>query len=71
MSIVQIGDFGEIDGVRTFSIQGDKEDLEKIVVECRKMDTKFEIDPVVDFVRKGLWHVILKIKIPVNVGDEG
>jgi hypothetical protein len=71
MAIVQIGDFGERDGVRTYSIQGDKPDLYKIIEECRKMDAKFDDTPNMVHVRRGTWSMLLKIKVYVEVGGEG
>jgi hypothetical protein len=71
MAIVQIGDFGERNGVRTYSIQGDKEDLLKILDECRKMDAKFDDTPNLIHVRKTVWSMLLKVKVAVEVGGEG
>jgi hypothetical protein len=71
MAIVQIGDFGERNGVRTYSIQGDKGDLLKILEECRKMDAKFDDTPNLVFVRKTVWSMLLKVKVAVEVGGEG
>jgi hypothetical protein len=68
MAIVQIGDFGVRNGVRTYSIQGDKADLYKIIDECRKMDAKFDDTPNVIHVHRSLWSMVLKIKLPVEVG---
>lgn len=68
MAIVQIGDFGVRNGVRTYSIQGDKADLYKIIDECRKMDAKFDDTPNVVHVHRGTWSMLLKIKMPVEVG---
>jgi hypothetical protein len=71
MALVQIGDFGESEGIRTFSIQGGKEDLYKIIEECRKMDAKFDDTPNIIHVRKGTWSMVLKLKVAVEVGGEG
>jgi hypothetical protein len=71
MAIVQIGDFGEKNGVRTYSIQGDKADLERIIDECRKMDAKFDDTPNMVHVRRGTWSMVLKVKVAVEVGGEG
>ena len=69
MAIVQIGDFGLKNGVRTYSIQGDKADLYKIIDECRKMDAKFDDTPNVVHIRRGTWSMVLKIQMPVEVGS--
>jgi hypothetical protein len=71
MAIVQIGDFGERNGVRTYSIQGDKADLYKIIDECRKMDATFDDTPNIVHVRRGTWSMVLKLKVAVEVGGEG
>lgn len=71
MPIVQIGDFGLKDGVKTYSIQGDKDSLYKIIDECRKMDAKFDDTPNMIHVRKGTWSMLLKLKVFVEVGGEG
>jgi hypothetical protein len=71
MAIVQIGDFGEKNGVRTYSIQGDKSDLDKIIDECRKMDAHFDDTPNMLYVRKNIWSMVLKVKVAVEVGGEG
>lgn len=71
MAIVQICDFGEKDGIRTYSIQGDKSDLEIIIKECRKMDAKFDDIPVIENVRKELWSMVLRLKVVVEVGGDG
>jgi hypothetical protein len=71
MAIVQIGDFGEKNGVRTYSIQGTKDSLYEIIDTCRKMDAKFDDTPNLIHVRKGTWHMLLKLKVMVEVGGEG
>ena len=67
MAIVQIADFGEKDGVKTYRIHGDKVDLEKIVEECRINDAAYGGLPDVERVRYGLWTILLKIKVHANV----
>jgi hypothetical protein len=69
MAIVQIGDFGVRNGVRTYSIQGDKADLYKIIDEVRKMDAKLDDTPNIVHVHRGTWSMLLKIKTPVEVGS--
>jgi hypothetical protein len=71
MAIVQIGDFGEHNGVRTFSIQGDKKDLYTILDECRKEDARFDDTPNIVHVHRSLWSMVLKLKVAVEVGGEG
>jgi|1185.fasta_scaffold77493_2 hypothetical protein len=69
MAIVQIGDFGTKNGVRTFSVQGDKVDLYKIIDECREMHAKFDDTPNLVHVHRGTWSMVLKLKMPVEVGS--
>ena len=72
MALVQICDFGEYNGVKTYRIHGDKPDLERIIAECRKEDENcFEDSPELDFVRHGSWTLLIKLKIAVEVGDAG
>ena len=70
MAVVQICDFGEKEGTRMYRVHGDKADLEKILQVCRDQDAKFDEAPVLECVRKGLWTILLKIKVPVGVGGE-
>jgi hypothetical protein len=69
MAIIQVGDFGEINGVRTYRINGDKPDLEKIIDECRKLDAKFEDVPEIHKTHR-CYSLLLKIRVPVQVGED-
>lgn len=71
MAVVQICDFGERDGVKMYRVHGDKEDLEKILKTCREEGAKLESEPVLEYTRKGIWTILLRIKIPVGVGGDG
>ena len=71
MAVVQICDFGERDGVKMYRVHGDKEDLEKILETCREEGAKLESEPVMEYTRKGIWTILLRIKIPVGVGGDG
>ena len=71
MAVVQICDFGERDGVKMYRVHGDKEDLEKILETCREEGAKLESEPVLEYTRKGIWTILLRIKIPVGVGGDG
>ena len=70
MAIVQICDFGEKDGIKMYRVHGEKIDLEKILQACHDEDAKFHEAHVLEHVRKGLWTILLKIKVPVGVGGE-
>ena len=71
MAVVQICDFGERDGVKMYRVHGDKEDLEKILKTCREDGAKLESEPILEYTRKGIWTILLRIKIPVGVGGDG
>lgn len=70
MAVVQICDFGEKDGVKTIRVHGDKVDLEKILEACRNEDANFFNPPVIEHTRKGVWTILLEIKVPVVVGGD-
>lgn len=70
MGIVQICDFGEKDGIQIYRVHGLKNDLEELLQACHDEDAKFDKAPVLEHVRKGLWTILLKIKVPVGVGGE-
>ena len=71
MAVVQICDFGERNGIKMYRVHGDKEDLEKIIQTIHDEDGKFKEPPVLEYTRKGIWTILLKIKIPVGVGGDG
>jgi hypothetical protein len=70
MGIIQVSDFGERNGVRTYRVHGDKTDLEELIDAMHKLETSFEDSPVIDYLRKGSWTMLLQIKIPVGVGGD-
>ena len=71
MAIVQIADFGEKNGVRTYRVNGDKVDLERIIAECRKEDANcFDGEPELERTFRH-WTLLIKLKVAVGVGDEG
>ena len=71
MAVVQICDFGERNGIRMYRVHGDKEDLEKIIQTIHDEDGKLKETPVMEYTRKGIWTILLKIKVPVGVGGDG
>lgn len=71
MAIVQVADFGESNGVRTYRVHGDKADLEKIIEECRDEDPNcFDTEPQLEKVWKS-WTLLIRLKVAVEVGDDG
>jgi hypothetical protein len=71
MAIVQICDFGERNGIQMYRVHGDKADLEKILQTIRDEDGVLTESPVMEYTRKGIWTILLKIKVPVGVGGDG
>jgi len=69
MGTLMIGNFGVKNGVQTYRINGDKEDLYKIIEECREMEARFQETPNMIPVRHGQWTMLLQLKIPVKVGE--
>lgn len=66
MGSVMIGNFGIHEGVATYRICGSKEDLYKIIDECREMDAKFEDTPIINQAYRSQWSMLLKIKVYVQ-----
>lgn len=66
MGSLMIGNFGEKNGVQTYRICGDKDDLYKVIDECRAMEAKFDDTPIINHVFRGQWTMLLKIKLPVK-----
>jgi hypothetical protein len=66
MGTLMIGNFGVENGVQTFRINGTKEDLYKIIDECREMDAHFQDTPNLLPLRQGQWTMLLKIRLPVG-----
>jgi hypothetical protein len=58
-----IGDFGEKNGVRTYRICGSKEDVYRVLEEAREMGHKFDDTPIVNYVFRGQWTTLLKLKV--------
>jgi hypothetical protein len=68
MAIVMIGDFGkDEEGVRTYRINGDKADLERIIQESADLGYEFWIEPVIEKSWK-TYTLLLKIYIPEEMG---
>ena len=66
---LQVYDFGQKNGVHTYRVSGIKEDLYRVLTECKELKAEFDIEPDISHVRNGLWTMLLKIKIPVRVGE--
>ena len=71
MGHFQVYDFGDRDGVKSYRVSGSKEDLYRVLDECREMDCRFDDTPILTHVRKGQWTMMLRIKVAVEVGGEG
>ena len=68
MASIFVGDFGEINGVRTYRVNGEKADLIRVINEIRELDALFVHEPVLEEIRFGQWTMLLQIKLPVEVG---
>lgn len=66
MGTLMIGNFGVKNGVQTFRVNGSKEDLYKIIDECKQMDAIFDDTPNLLPLRHGQWTMLLKIRLPVG-----
>lgn len=62
MSIVMIGNYGIEEGIQTYRINGDKEDLERIIDECMQLDVLFD-SPEIEEVRRSTYSMLLKVKV--------
>ena len=71
MVVVQVADFGENNGIRTFRINGNKEDLQRIINECRKEKAEIINPAEIQHVYRGDWTLLLKIKVAVKVSEVG
>jgi hypothetical protein len=66
MSSLMIGNFGEQNRIHTYRVCGEKKDLEQIVKECTDLGFDFDINPDIEFVHRGQYTVLLKLKVPVT-----
>ena len=66
MGSVFICNFGIKDNVQTYRINGAKEDLLKLIEECREMGDIIEQVPELEFLRQGEWTVLLKVRVPTT-----
>jgi hypothetical protein len=63
---VFICNFGIKDNVQTYRVNGAKEDLYKLIEECREMGDNIEEIPELERLRQGEWTVLLKIRVPTR-----
>lgn len=68
MGSIMVGNWGIKDNVQTYRICGEKDDIYKIIHEAREMQAIFAEIPAIKYVHHGQWTVLLKIKVPVEVG---
>lgn len=68
MGSIMVGNWGIKDNVQTYRICGEKEDIYKILKEARDMGHTFCETPKIFHVHHGQYTVLLKIKMPVEVG---
>jgi hypothetical protein len=66
--MVMVGEWKANKGVISYTVTGTKDDVYKILAEVKEAGGKFADTPVVNQVHNGQWHMLLKLKIPVEVG---
>jgi hypothetical protein len=71
MGSIFIADFGIQDHVKIYRANGAKEDLKKLVRECKIAGAKFTESPELEYVHKNEWTVLLKIRLPIGVVARG
>jgi hypothetical protein len=66
--MVMVGTWRARNGIQTYTVNGSKEELQKIIEEITKNGGSFAESPNISHVHKGQYHVLLKLKLPVGVG---
>jgi hypothetical protein len=66
MAIWLIGDYGIINGVKIYRVNGNKSDLERIIDEVRKEGGKFDDTPEIHHIRKDEYTLLIKLKVAVT-----
>jgi hypothetical protein len=66
--MVMVGEWKAKDGQRSFTVCGTKEEIYQVLEAVRESGGKFADTPVVNYVHRGQWHTLLKLKVPVEVG---
>ena len=69
MGKIFIADFGTKDNIKTFRINGNREDLIKLVTECTEIDAKFIEPPEMERIRRSEWTMVLKIDLGRGISD--
>lgn len=67
MSIVQISDFGEQNGIQTYRVNGSRESLEKLIAECFDMTEHFVEFPVIEEAYRDQYTTLIKIRVGAKV----
>jgi hypothetical protein len=66
--MVMVGQWPEKDGIKAYTITGTKEEIYKILNEVRENGGKFADTPNICRIHNSQCHVLLKLKVPVEVG---
>jgi hypothetical protein len=64
-----IGSFGVKNGVETVRICGTKIEINELLVQAVKDGYTFNDTPNLLHVHRGQWTLLLKLKVPVEVGQ--
>lgn len=65
--MVMVGSWAEKEGVKAYTITGTKEEIYKILNEVRENGGKFADTPNICRAVGNQYHVLLKLKVPVEV----
>jgi hypothetical protein len=66
---VFIADFGLKNRIRTYRVNGTKEDLLKLLNACAEEDAKFVAFPEIKHVHRSEWTVLLEIELSGREGE--
>ena len=67
MGFVMIANFGIENGVHTWRINGNKQDLEKLLIALKEENANFFHDPIIENIRNREYSVLLELLIPLEV----
>lgn len=68
--MVMVGEWAPRDGYKAYTITGTRDEIYKIIGEVREAGGKFADTPNICHIHRGQYHVLLKLKIAVEVGYE-
>lgn len=63
MGLIMVANFGVIEGVQTYRVNGTKDDLSRLVKEVRGAGHHFREFPIIEKVTKDIHSVLIKVEI--------